>query len=91
MSSCGELSADIDDDRSINPNDNENNNNKWQSLVRNLENPKSQLSVIFDVIGTPSEQDLTCVDSATARLLLQLQPKIPKVGQPYKHIHCSVT
>lgn len=51
--------------------------------MRNLESNKSQLSVIFDVIGTPSEQDLSCVDQITANLLLRLVPKQPKASCCY--------
>ena len=40
---------------------------------------RSQLSVIFDVIGTPSHADLDFLDDKTAALLKDIEIRRPKV------------
>jgi hypothetical protein len=40
---------------------------------------RSQLNVIFDVIGTPLARDLTHMDHNTATLLSHLPPRTPQV------------
>ncbi len=41
---------------------------------------RSQLSVIFDVIGTPTLLDLDFLDEKTAALLRDIEPRHPKVS-----------
>jgi hypothetical protein len=46
---------------------------------RSLGKNRSQLSVIFDVIGTPQLDDLPHLDENTAALLSNLAPRTPQV------------
>jgi hypothetical protein len=48
---------------------------------------RSQLSVIFDVIGTPQLDDLPHLDENTAALLSNLAPRTPQVCTMYCICH----
>ena len=48
-----------------------------------------QLSVIFDIIGTPTEADIADIaPMASAQLVHQLRTMNPKVSRPVHHIAC---
>jgi hypothetical protein len=49
-------------------------------------NSRSQLSVIFDVIGTPNPEDLRDFDENTSAILGSIKKSIPKVFLPYHFI-----
>jgi hypothetical protein len=47
--------------------------------MESYHNNRSQLNVIFEVIGTPSESDLAHLDKRTADILRSLPAKLGKV------------
>jgi hypothetical protein len=50
-----------------------------RALQESYSNNRSQLNVIFDLLGTPSDCELSHLDSKTASFLRRLQPRIGKV------------
>jgi hypothetical protein len=52
-----------------------------RQLAESYANNKSQLNVIFDVIGTPTERDLSHVEAPMAQVLRRLEGKTGKVRQ----------
>mmetsp|Transcript_27541 Transcript_27541/g.60979 ORF Transcript_27541/g.60979 Transcript_27541/m.60979 type:complete len:359 (+) Transcript_27541:1-1077(+) len=51
---------------------------KQAELERSFARNRSQLSLIFDVIGTPPREDLNSLDPITSHVLAHLRPKEPK-------------
>jgi hypothetical protein len=78
-------------------------NNYMQSLSSSLSNinlrkfndnyfnSKSQLNTIFDVIGIPSEEDLSFLDPLTADKIRSLPRKGPKVCHLVSFVSCLFT
>lgn len=50
-------------------------NEQFKVLVESYNNHRSQLNVIFDILGTPTEEDLSHLDKRTADILRSLAPK----------------
>jgi len=73
--SCGELSAEDLQDPATNDDGPSKLSEQKRQLMESYQNNKSQLNVIFEVIGTPSELDLAHLDSETATILRGLLPK----------------
>ncbi len=48
--------------------------------MRGFENKKSQLGIIFEVLGTPTDKDLEFMDKKTVQLLHLLPRKVPMVA-----------
>jgi hypothetical protein len=57
---------------------------RWANLaqeeMRKYQNQKSQLNLIFDLIGTPEPSDLVFLDDRTRAMLLAIDKKPPKVS-----------
>lgn len=84
--SCGELSVeDLMERRKYNMSSDDITGAamKASALESSYGRTKSQLNVIFDVIGTPLVKDLTHIDGDTAILLKHLSPRIPQVYSIY--------
>jgi len=77
--SCGELSVEDLMDRRRESVDGEDEVARNNALELSYSRSRSQLNVIFDVIGTPLPRDLTHMDSGTATLLSHLPPRSPQV------------
>eukprot|EP00599_Poterioochromonas_sp_BG-1_P002787 CAMPEP_0173142248 /NCGR_PEP_ID=MMETSP1105-20130129/5979_1 /TAXON_ID=2985 /ORGANISM="Ochromonas sp., Strain BG-1" /LENGTH=482 /DNA_ID=CAMNT_0014055611 /DNA_START=90 /DNA_END=1535 /DNA_ORIENTATION=- len=75
--SCGELSAEdlksFQTSRGLSVT--EQLNEQFKVLVESYNNHRSQLNIIFDILGTPSEEDLAHLDKRTADILRSLPPK----------------
>ena len=55
-------------------------NEQFKVLVESYQNHRSQLNVIFDILGTPSEEDLAHLDKRTADILRSVPHKEPLVS-----------
>ena len=83
--SCGELSVEDLMDRRRDHHQHMNDDDEASVSARNdalelsYSRSRSQLNVIFDVIGTPLARDLTHMDHNTATLLSHLPPRTPQV------------
>lgn len=77
--SCGELSA--EDLKSFHTSrggsEKDELNEQFKVLVESYQNHRSQLNVIFDILGTPSEEDLAHLDKRTADILRSVPHKEP--------------
>lgn len=51
-----------------------------RALQESYSNNRSQLNIIFDILGTPSDSDLSHLDTRTANVLRRLQPRAGKVS-----------
>lgn len=78
---CGELSAEdlksFSTSRGLSAKDEH--DEQFRVLVESFKNNRSQLNIIFDVLGTLSEEDLAHLDQRTADILRGLNTKEPKV------------
>jgi hypothetical protein len=68
---CGDLSADHDDEEE---------NEYRQNLMRGLAQNNSQLSMIFNTLGSPSDEDIAALDPNTANILRQAPYRPAIVG-----------
>lgn len=88
--SCGELSADdlatvqrkrMAQGMGALPDSSADEEDEHQQLLQeSFGNEKSQLNIIFDVIGTPSDRDLRHIDSRTLSFLRTVRPRPPRVS-----------
>ncbi len=77
--SCGELSFIVDREKFKQQLDKK--KDGFAGQMRGFENKKSQLGIIFDVLGTPTDKDLEFMDKKTVQFLHLLPRKAPTVAK----------